>query len=869
MSSRTETRWPVIVAGVFCIYAVLLLWNAFQSEERLRVTADARVSAESKRRAAALGEIAAEQRSSAQELAGMHELNNYLVNEALGMSPLYGLDASLGVVEQRLREWMSRANTTDGKSYTRIAWLDASGRALVDVGPETSTPIGPAGAAGAPSLSLDLARRAIVSSAPVIFKGEPSGTVVALRDVDEFLSALIQDAGQASYRETLLTSDGREIVGRGGPPAFTPALAAELSRLVPGRPTPVGTLPGAAGAEALDDAHAVVTPVPGLAAVLVTTFSREEIYGHLSSPVFLYSLSAFPAVLLLAAVWMSRLQGRARELTLDAARSQAHRHVLQDRNEALSEEIRRREAIEAELQRHRDHLEELVARRTAELTRLFHALPDMYFRIARDGSILEHRAGREADLFVVPEKLLGCRMRDIVPADAARKLDRALDDVARGAEQCIAEYEVVLAGGRQFYEARVLPLDGDQLLMVVRNVTDRRELEETREANRREAERLARVKSEFLANMSHEIRTPLNAVLGLAQIGSREGAGRGAPRHFQGIVEAGRHLLSIVDDILDFSKLEAGKLSVERRAFSLSAAVDSVVGLVAGRTAAKGLALPVTLAPDLPDWVEGDVLRVKQVLVNLLSNAVKFTDRGQVSLMVRAEAEWVSFEVADTGIGMDEPLLARLFQPFEQADGSTTRRFGGTGLGLAISRNLAALMGGEILVVSRPGQGSVFTLRVPLPVTAAAVAPIVPVATAGPRLSGLHVLAAEDNEVNRLILQAQLENEGCGVVFARNGEEALAAIADAQSRAFDAVLMDVQMPVMDGIEATRQLRRLAPELPVIGLTAHALPEERDRCLAAGMADHVTKPIDMDRLVACLLHHVVRAKWNRRSAFSEL
>ncbi|MBA3624605.1 MAG: response regulator, partial [Methylibium sp.] len=343
----------------------------------------------------------------------------------------------------------------------------------------------------------------------------------------------------------------------------------------------------------------------------------------------------------------------------------------------------------------------------------------------------------------------------------------------------------------------------------------------------------------------------------LAQIGTRDRSGRAAPQSFQSILDAGRHLLSIVDDILDFSKLEAGKLSVERRAFRLSAAVDAVVGLVAGRTAAKGLALPVVMAPGLPDWVEGDALRLKQILVNLLSNAVKFTDRGHVALTVRAEAGSVVFEVADTGIGMEASLLARLFQPFEQADGSTTRRFGGTGLGLAISHNLAALMGGEIRVESRPGQGSTFTVRLPLS-TASPIEPLPVGAIAqGPRLSGLHVLAAEDNDVNRLVLQAQLESEGCHVVFARNGLEVLARVAQAGERAFDAVLMDVQMPLMDGIEATRRLRASAPTLPVIGLTAHALPEERERCLAAGMVDHVAKPVDIDRLVDCLLHHAIR------------
>jgi signal transduction histidine kinase/CheY-like chemotaxis protein len=823
------------------------------------VAADARMVADSKRRAAGLGDFAAEQRSNTEELATLHELRTYLLNKALGMSPLYGLDASLGAVEQRFRDWIEREGTGGHAVYKRIAWLDASGQVLVDTGHDPSTLYRPAGPPGESSITMDLERGAIVTSSPVDFKGEFAGTVVTVGEIGQLYRSLIQVVEQGSYRETLLTRDGREIATPAGMRAFAPELAVELARLPPARPTHVATLPKAAQVAGLSDTIATTTPVPGMDAVLVTMLSRDELYGHLSSRLFLMSLSVFPLLLLVAAFRMDYLQGRARALALDAARSDAHRSVLLGRNESLSEEIRRREVVEVELGRHRDHLEELVTLRTAELNRLFHALPDVYFRMARDGTVLEHRAGREAQACLVPQQLLGRRMQDMVPQDMAHKIVAALGEVAHGAEQCITEYERVTEAGRQFYEVRVLPLDEDQLLMVVRNVTERREFEEIREANRREAERLARVKSEFLANMSHEIRTPLNAVLGLAQIGTRDRTGRAALENFQGILDAGRHLLSIVDDILDFSKLEAGKLSVERRPFRLQAAVDAVVGLVAGRTAAKGLSLPVTLAPGLADWVEGDALRLKQVLVNLLSNAVKFTDRGQVALSVDAEgAGWVAFRVADTGIGMDESLITRLFQPFEQADGSMTRRFGGTGLGLAISHNLAALMGGEILVESRPGQGSVFTLRLPLPRAAASEPSPSLARNAGePRLSGLRVLAAEDNDVNRLILQAQLENEGCHVVFAKNGLEALAGVAHAGAGAFDAVLMDVQMPVMDGLEATRQLRELTPTLPVIGLTAHALPDEREKCLAAGMVDHVTKPVDIDRLVACLLHRAAR------------
>jgi CheY-like chemotaxis protein/HPt (histidine-containing phosphotransfer) domain-containing protein len=340
----------------------------------------------------------------------------------------------------------------------------------------------------------------------------------------------------------------------------------------------------------------------------------------------------------------------------------------------------------------------------------------------------------------------------------------------------------------------------------------------------------------------------------MARIGARDSAGRSSHETFVRIQDSGAHLLGVINDILDFSKIDAGKLAVERRPFALAGAIDNAVAFVGGTAQQKGLAFETAVAADLPEWVAGDAQRLQQILVNLLSNAVKFTERGEVRLRVAGEGGDIYFKVVDTGIGMTAEQAARLFQPFEQADSSTTRRYGGTGLGLAISQNLARLMGGEISADCAPGVGCSFTLRLPLPVAAPDLA-----ARTGPvggerRLAGLRLLAAEDVEVNRLILEDLLIHEGAHVIFAGDGQQALDRLEEAGVSAFDAVLMDVQMPVMNGLEATRRLREIAPALPVIGLTAHALAEERDNCLAAGMAEHVTKPIDPDLLVAAILRH---------------
>ena len=379
-------------------------------------------------------------------------------------------------------------------------------------------------------------------------------------------------------------------------------------------------------------------------------------------------------------------------------------------------------------------------------------------------------------------------------------------------------------------------------------------------AARAEAERLARVKSEFLANMSHEIRTPLNGVLGLAHIGYRDSRGRDKARDtFARILSSGQLLLGIINDILDFSKIESGKLRVESIPVDLGKVIGGALELMEERASAKGLTLRFRRSASLPESCLSDPLRIGQILINLLSNAIKFTDHGEVSLAAGLEGEQLLFQVTDSGIGMSEGELAKVFAPFEQADNSTTRKFGGTGLGLTITRRIVELMGGTMVVHSQPGEGSCFEVR--LPCVPAALLPLPeappprPGAMSGDRrLAGLSLLVAEDNEVNSMVLEELLGEEGATVTLACNGQEAVDAVRRQGAAAFDVVLMDVQMPVMDGFDATRAIHELAPRLPVIGQTAHALDEERERCFAAGMVDHLAKPIDPERLVEVVSRH---------------
>ncbi|MBL3598993.1 MAG: PAS domain S-box protein [gamma proteobacterium endosymbiont of Lamellibrachia anaximandri] len=441
--------------------------------------------------------------------------------------------------------------------------------------------------------------------------------------------------------------------------------------------------------------------------------------------------------------------------------------------------------------------------------------------------------------------------------------DRVLDawDAAQLGAPYDIEHRIIVDGKEKWVRERAETHINDQgeaisALGTVQDISSLKLAEQATQAALAEAQRLAKVRSDFVANMSHEIRTPLNGVLGLAKMGERGVTTEKAEEIFARITVSGRHLLQVVNDILDFSKIEAGKLVIEKRPLDLIASVDRSASLVKSQVQDKGLSFHLDFADGLPLWVKSDALRLEQILLNLLSNAVKFTQQGEIRLTVETQNQTLLFRVSDTGLGMAEDQLAQLFQPFEQADSSTTRRFGGTGLGLSISINLARMMGGDIQVTSCLGSGSEFTLTLPLEPAAEmpdTVEPAVP--THGQRLRGIRLLAAEDIEVNRLILADLFGQEGALVVFAEHGQQALDLLQEQGTDAFDVVLMDIQMPVMGGYEATQRIRELSAKLPVIGLTAHALAEEKARCLACGMVDHVAKPIDADELVNAIQQHV--------------
>lgn len=551
-------------------------------------------------------------------------------------------------------------------------------------------------------------------------------------------------------------------------------------------------------------------------------------------------------------------------------------------------DISERKRSELELEQHRYHLERLVESRTADLEEanralsaraaeigeLYNKAPCGYHSLAADGTVL---AVNDTELILLGysrAEFVGRNISEFMAPESRNRFTSNFSRFVQSGQIRDLEIDFIKKDGS------VLPtlVSGDLVRdaqgrfvhtrSILTDNSERRAREEQLRAMQEElarravdAEAATRSKSAFLANMSHEIRTPLNAIIGLTHLVLGAGQRPEQADRLRKIESAGHHLLSIINDILDISKIEAGRVELESEDFHLSAILDNIQSLIWEQASSKGL--KIELDPgSVPVWLRGDATRLRQALLNYAGNAVKFTESGTITLRAilledLGESLHVRFEVQDTGIGIPAEIVPGLFRAFEQADASTTRKYGGTGLGLAITRRLAELMGGETGVASTLGAGSIFWLTAKLgrgrgPVPYKTVKPLKDAeSTLRQRHKGARLLLVEDNEINREVALELLHSVGLDAETAVTGRE---AVAKARGNDFDLILMDVQMPEMDGLEATRAIRALPgwKDRPIIAMTANAFDEDRRLCEQAGMSDFVVKPVDSEHLFSTLL-----------------
>ncbi len=847
-------RVSAVTAVAFGLYSLALFAYAVMAWMQMHRETDAFFVADSQRRAAAVADRMALIRAEAVRHAELAEIRAYLANRDLGMSPRYGLDASLQGVADRLVE---HAADPTGMMPGRLLFFDRSGSLLADSEPGAPLPAVDASSPQKAEIAFDDGRGLLILRVPILSRGAADGMVVTLVATQALYRNLILAGANQRYREMLLTADGQMLadgVSRGEDARQQQGLAkAPQNRVL----TPAELGGGESGFGGL---LAIKTAVPDLPLFLITLLPEDQAHGHLSSPAMIVFIGLIPLLLLFGAQRLARLR--------NAGEQQAVRLAAQARE--FDAQARKLDAQRQEL----DASKASLFQTDTLLSEILEAATEI-------GIIATNLDGRITIFNSGAERLLGWGSIEVVGSVTTElfhlKQELEAARAARAAEGVAisGDFQVLVAGvrlgahddrewtfarknGTQFRGALlttpIRSLDGSisGYLGILQDVSLRSALNAEMRRARELAEEASRMKSDFLANMSHEIRTPMNGIIGMTHLVLNTEMSMRQRDYVKKIQLSGQHLLRIINDILDISKIEAGKLSIEQADFELETTLASVVNLIGEKAAEKGLELILDVASDVPVNVVGDSLRLGQVLINYANNALKFTEHGEIDIVVRAretgaDSVLLWFAVRDTGIGLSEEQKKRLFTAFSQADASTTRQYGGTGLGLAISKQLATMMGGEVGVDSAPGVGSTFWFTARLGISHKQKRELLP----EPDLRGRRVLVVDDNDNARQVMNEMLRSMSFAVDVVSSGREAVAAVeqADRDNAPYELVFMDWHMPAMNGVDACRRIKDLALAEPphLMLVTAYGREEVFHQAEDAGIRDVLIKPLNASTL----------------------
>ena len=847
-------RVSAVTAVAFGLYSLALFAYAVMAWMQMHRETDAFFVADSQRRAAAVADRMALIRAEAVRHAELAEIRAYLANRDLGMSPRYGLDASLQGVADRLVE---HAADPTGMMPGRLLFFDRSGSLLADSEPGAPLPAVDASSPQKAEIAFDDGRGLLILRVPILSRGAADGMVVTLVATQALYRNLILAGANQRYREMLLTADGQMLadgVSRGEDARQQQGLAKAPQNQVL---TPAELGGGESGFGGL---LAIKTAVPDLPLFLITLLPEEQAHGHLSSPAMIVFVGLIPLLLLFGAQRLARLR--------NAGEQQAERLAAQARE--FDAQARKLDAQRQEL----DSSKASLFQTDTLLSEILEAATEI-------GIIATNLDGRITIFNSGAERLLGWGSIEVVGSVTTElfhlKQELEAARAARAAEGVAisGDFQVLVAGvrlgahddrewtfarknGTQFRGALlttpIRSLDGSisGYLGILQDVSLRSALNAEMRRARELAEEASRMKSDFLANMSHEIRTPMNGIIGMTHLVLNTEMSMRQRDYVKKIQLSGQHLLRIINDILDISKIEAGKLSIEQADFELETTLAGVVSVIGEKAGEKGLELILDIASDVPVNVIGDSLRLGQVLINYANNAIKFTEHGEIDIVVRAreigtDSVLLWFAVRDTGIGLSEEQKKRLFTAFSQADTSTTRQYGGTGLGLAISKQLATMMGGEVGVDSTPGVGSTFWFTARLGISHKQKRELLP----EPDLRGRHVLVVDDNDNARQVMNEMLRSMSFAVDVVSSGREAVAAVeqADRDNTPYELVFMDWHMPAMNGVDACRRIKDLALAEPphLMLVTAYGREEVFHQAEDAGIRDVLIKPLNASTL----------------------